>query len=81
MEDKVYINEIFPVKLQLEDLDDLLNISSNVNGLINLVQGTTVASAKSVLGLFNINWTQPCKLLIQAYLNEDELSAFKKYKI
>ena len=81
MEDKVYINEIFPVKLQLEDLDDLLNISSNVNGLINLVQGTTVASAKSVLGLFNIDYTKPCKLLIQAYLNEDELFEFKKYKI
>lgn len=82
MDDKFYTNEIFNANINKADIDKLLELSSSVeNGIINVVQENTVASAKSLIGLLNINYEKPMKLLIQAYLSEEEMNEFKKWRI
>lgn len=82
MDDKFYTNEIFNANINKADIDKLLELSSSVeNGIINVVQENTVASAKSLIGLLNINYEKPMKLLIQAYLSEEEMNEFKKWRV
>lgn len=81
MDEKIYINKIFNVNITKDDINELLLLSSSVeNGIINVVQENTVASAKSLIGLLNIDYSKPMKLLVQAYLSEDEIKAFKKWR-
>ena len=82
MDDKFYINEIFNANITKDDINELLVLSSNVeNGIVNVVQENTVASAKSLIGLLNIDYDRPMSLLIQAYLSEEELAKFKKWRV
>lgn len=82
MDDKFYTNEIFNANINKADINKLLELSSSVeNGIINVVQENTVASAKSLIGLLNINYEKPMKLLIQAYLSEEEMNEFKKWRV
>lgn len=82
MDDKFYINEIFNANITKDDINELLVLSSNVeNGIVNVVQENTVASAKSLIGLLNIDYDRPMSLLIQAYLSEEELANFKKWRV
>ena len=82
MNDKVYVNEIFNANIKKADVNKLLELSGSVeNGIVNVVQENTVASAKSLIGLLNIDYEKPMKLLIQAYLNNEEMNEFKKWRV
>lgn len=82
MNDKVYVNEIFNANIKKADVNKLLELSDSVeNGIVNVVQENTVASAKSLIGLLNIDYEKPMKLLIQAYLSEEEMNEFKKWRV
>ncbi len=82
MNDKVYVNEIFNANIKKADVNKLLELSGSVeNGIVNVVQENTVASAKSLIGLLNIDYEKPMKLLIQAYLSEEEMNEFKKWRV
>jgi hypothetical protein len=82
MDEKIYINKIFNVNITKDDINELLLLSSSVeNGIINVVQENTVASAKSLIGLLNIDYDKPMKLLVQAYLSEEEINEFKKWRV
>lgn len=81
MDEKIYINKIFNVNLTKNDINELLLLSSGVeNGIINVVQENTVASAKSLIGLLNIDYDKPMKLLVQAYLSTGQIEEFKKWR-
>lgn len=81
-EDSIYINEIFNANIAKTDINDLLTLSSSVvNGIVNVVQENTVASAKSLIGLLNIDYEKPMKLLVQAYLNKEQIEEFKKWRL
>lgn len=81
MDEKIYINKIFNVNITKDDINELLLLSSSVeNGIINVVQENTVASAKSLIGLLNIDYDKPMKLLVQAYLSTEQIEEVKKWR-
>lgn len=81
MDGKFYTNKIFNVNITKDDINELLLLSSSVeNGIINVVQENTVASAKSLIGLLNIDYDKPMKLLVQAYLSTEQIEEFKKWR-
>lgn len=78
---KKYVTEIFPVKLAKKDIPRLLQDTSKISGLVTIVQGDSVMSAKSLLGLLNVDYQDSMEMLIQAYLTDEELETLKSYKL
>ena len=76
-----YVTMIFTVNLKKEDISTVINLTSKVNGLVTIVQGSLVASAKSLLGLLNVDYNQPMEMLIQGYITDEQLNELKKYKV
>lgn len=76
-----YVTAIFPVNLKKEDISTVINLTSKVIGLVTIVQGSLVASAKSLLGLLNVDYNQPMEMLIQGYITDEQLNKLKKYKV
>ena len=78
---KKYVTEIFPVKLAKKDIPRLLQDTSKISGLVTIVQGDSVMSAKSLLGLLNVDYQDSMEMLIQAYLTNEELETLKSYEL
>ena len=78
---KKYVTEIFPVKLAKKDIPRLLQDTSKMSGLVTIVQGDSVMSAKSLLGLLNVDYQDSMEMLIQAYLTNEELETLKSYEL
>ena len=76
-----HVTMIFTVNLKKEDISTVINLTSKVNGLVTIVQGSLVASAKSLLGLLNVDYNQPMEMLIQGYITDEQLNELKKYKV
>lgn len=75
-----YVTTLFPVNLKKEDIPNVINETAQINGLVTIVQGSLVASAKSLLGLLNIDYSQPMEMLIQGYITDEQLTELQKYK-
>lgn len=75
-----YVTTIFPVNLKKKDISNVINLTSKVNGLVTIAQGNSAASAKSLLGLLNVDYSQPMEMLIQGYITDEQLTELQKYK-
>ena len=76
-----YVTTLFPVNLKKEDIPNVINKTAQINGLVTIVQGSLVASAKSLLGLLNVDYDKPMNMLIQAYITDEQLNELKKYEV
>lgn len=76
-----YKTVLFPVNLMKKDIPDIINKTAQVNGLVTIAQGNSVMSAKSLLGLLNVDYDKPMNMLIQAYITDEQLNELKKYEV
>jgi hypothetical protein len=75
-----YVTVLFPVRLTKEDIPHLIDDTKDVNGLVTIVQGNLVASAKSLIGLLNLDFNEAMDMLIQGYVSEEQLNTLKGYE-
>ena len=76
-----YIVKYFPVRFTKEDISQLVSEAREINGIIQVIQGDLVASAKHSIGLLELDYDKPMDMLIQAYLTSKQIEIFKKYKV
>lgn len=75
-----YIVKCFPVRFTKKDIPQLVSESREINGIIQVIQGNLVASAKHSIGLSELDYDKPMDMLIQAYLTDEQINTFKKYR-
>ena len=61
----MYMKSSFYIKLDINDISDFLNVTSEIPNDINICQGQTVASAKSLMGIYALDLSQPIRLIIR----------------
>lgn len=75
-----YIVKYFPVRFTKKDIPQLVSESREINGIIQVVQDNLVVSAKHSIGLSELDYDKPMDVLIQAYLTDEQINTFKKYR-
>lgn len=73
---------IMRIKLSKDDFQEFLSISEKLeSGVIEIVQGESVLSGKSLLGLSLIDTSKPQKLIIRGYFDKEYVDNFKKWEV
>lgn len=75
-----YIVTCFPIRFTKEDIPQLVSETQEINGIIQVIQDNLVASAKHSIGLSALDYDKPMDMLIQAYLTDEQIKTFKKYR-
>lgn len=80
IEETKYATVLFPIRLTKEDIPHLINDTKDINGLVTIIQGNLVVSAKSLIGLLNLDFNEVMDMLIQGYVSEEQLNTLKWYE-
>lgn len=65
------MKDIFKIKLDIADINEFINAAGSIPNDINLFQGNTVASGKSLVGLYSLDLTREINLIIHNRINDD----------
>lgn len=79
-EENKYATVLFPIRLTKEDIPHLINDTKDINGLVTIIQGNLVVSAKSLIGLLNLDFNEVMDMLIQGYVSKEQLNTLKRYE-
>ena len=79
-EENKYATVLFPVRLTKEDIPHLMNDTKDVNGLVTIIQDNLVVSAKSLIGLLNLDFNEVMDMLVQGYVSKEQLNTLKGYE-
>ena len=63
------------IKLKYEDLKEFIQIITSFESNIDMIKGSYVIDAKSLLGVLSLDFTQPTMVVIHS-VNEDEIVRF-----
>lgn len=73
------MKSMYKIKLDINDVNDFLKIANTITNDINLAQGSSVVSGKSLMGIFSLNLSEPINLIIRD-LSEEEESIINKFE-
>lgn len=65
------MKDVFKIKLDIADINEFIKVASSISNDINLFQGNTVASGKSLVGLYSLDLTREINLIIHNRINDD----------
>lgn len=65
------MKDVFKIKLDIADINEFINVASSISNDINLFQGNTIASGKSLVGLYSLDLTREINLIIHNRINDD----------
>jgi len=63
------------IKLKYEDLKEFIQIITSFESNIDMIKGSYVIDAKSLLSVLSLDFTQPTMVVIHS-VNEDEIVRF-----
>lgn len=67
----------FTIKLNITDIPEFVTTANSITNDINLSQGQSVASGKSLMGVYSLNLCKPINLIVHD--RKDDSIVFKKF--
>ena len=71
------MRNIFTIKLDIAEIRRFIEAASSIPNNVNLVQGQTVASGKSIMGLYSLDLSRPIELIV--YDRKDDGIVYSKF--
>lgn len=76
------MKDIFKIKIGIQDVGEFINAANSIPNDINVFQGNSVASGKSLIGIYSLNLNKPINLVVRDISSEDVvIDKFKKWLI
>ena len=63
---------IYKIKLDLSEVNSFLDTANSINNDVNLSQGISVVSGKSLIGMLTLDFNKPISLIIRDVPNDDD---------
>lgn len=65
------MTEVFQIKIDIKDISDFVNTAQSISNDINLCQGNSVVSGKSVMGVMSLDLSEPIDLIVRDRESDD----------
>lgn len=71
------MQDVFTIKLDIADVPKFVDSANAIPNNVNLVQNSTVASGKSLIGLFSLDLSKEIKLIV--YDRDSDDLVYKRF--